>query len=334
MRAKKLAILLMVGLVLCLLPALDGHMAATYGTGSTPDLPLDQWIPRTQWGADLGVPADSPPMLGQEDHTRILDDRGGITHIIIHHTGNSNDTIRTVWDWHVANPDGRRWPDIGYHFLIDSLGKVYQGRSSIQLIGSHTGLANTGTVGIALLGNFNTSLPSVAALDSVALLIRWLFKTADITNPWEEAEHNNAGMMPRIAGHRDYPGHASNDCPGDALYDQLDGLLRAPVAELLGMTVSSTSEAPTISGIEPAQPVAQPTRQWLVILGSGFVAESHVILWIGPEVYPIPADRTRYLDSSRLEVLVGLTDSGTWSAQVVNPDGRETNDFDFVVSQP
>ena len=310
MSAKRLAVLLVVGLVLCSLSALDGQAPLTEGVASAPDIPLGTWISRAQWGAELGVPEESPPMLGQEDHSRVLSERGGLTHVIIHHTGNANDTVRTVWDWHVANPNGRQWPDVGYHFMIDSLGNVYQGRSSILLVGSHTGLANIGTVGIAFLGNFNTSVPTAAALDSATALIHWLFAGAGITDPWEEAEHNNAGTRLRLAAHRDYPGHAGNDCPGHALYDQLDVLLTTPVAELLASPVSSASEVPEISGVEPSQPVTQPTRQWLTLLGSGFVAESQVILLIDAGVYTIPADRTQYLNSSGLEIFVVLTEPG------------------------
>ena len=331
---KRLLILLVVGFALCSLLLLDGQAPPTQGATSVPDIPLDKWIPRAQWGIELGVPDESPPMLGQEDHTRVLSARGGLTHVIIHHTGNPNDTVRTVWDWHVANPNGRQWPDVGYHFMIDSQGNVYQGRSSIQMIGSHTGLANIGTVGIVFFGSFNTSVPTAAALDSAAALIHWLFEEAGITDPWEQAEHNNAGTRPRIAGHRDYPGHAGNDCPGHALYDQLDVLLRTPVAKLLATPVSPTPQVPEISGIEPARPVAQPARQWLAILGNNFVAESQLILRIGTGVYSIPADRTQYVDSSRIRVFVGLTDPGTWTARVINPGNRQSNSFSFVVASP
>ncbi len=334
MRARRTSVLGGVGFVLCSFSILSGQAPPTEAAISVPNTLLDKWIPRVQWGAELGVPEESPAMLGQEDHTRVLSERGGVTHVIIHHTGNANDTVRTVWDWHVANPNGRQWPDVGYHFMIDSQGNVYQGRSSILLIGSHTGLANIGTVGIAFLGNFNASVPTDAALDSATALIHWLFAGAGITDPWEQAEHNNAGTQVRLAGHRDYPGHASNDCPGHALYDQLDVLLRTPVAELLSEPVSLDPNAPEISGIKPSQPVAQPTRQWLTILGSGFVAESQVILRIDAGVYPIPAERTEHVNSSRLEIFVGLTEPGTWTAQVVNPDNCQSNCFSFEVAQP
>ena len=89
---------------------------------------------------------------------------------------------------------------------------------------------------------------------------------------------------------------------------------------------------PQITGVNPAQPIAQSTRQWLGILGTGFVVDSQVILRIGLSDYPIPADRTEYVDSNRINVFVGLTNSGTWTAQVVNSGGRQSYIFSFTVA--
>jgi len=331
---KKLSILLIIGLVLWSLPLLVGQTPPIQGATPPATISSDKWIPRTQWGAPLGVPAESLPILGQADHTRVLRDRGGLTHVIVHHTGNHNDTVLTVWDWHVGNPLGQRWSDIGYHFMIDSQGNVYQGRSSIQWIGSHTGNANVGTVGIAFLGNFNASVPTAAALDSGVSLIQWLFEEAGITDPWEEVQHDNAGMKQRLASHRDYPGHETNECPGHTLYDQLDELLRKPVADLLGMPVFDSPKVLEIAGIEPAQPMSHPARQWLTILGNDFVAEIQVTLRVGEDAYPIPADRTQVVDSTRISVFVGLTDPGTWTVQIVNPSNGQSSSYSFVVAAP
>jgi hypothetical protein len=82
---------------------------------------------------------------------------------------------------------------------------------------------------------------------------------------------------------------------------------------------SAPVAALVVTGVEPSQPVAKSSRQRLAVLGSGFVAGSQVILRIQGSVYPIPADRTQFVSSSRIVVLVGLTEPGTWSVQVVNP---------------
>jgi hypothetical protein len=95
--------------------------------------------------------------------------------------------------------------------------------------------------------------------------------------------------------------------------------------------IRGTVPTPTISGVSPAQPKVQSTRQWLTVLGSGFAAGARVTLRIGGSTYIIPADRTEFLDAGRIRVYVGLTDSGTWSAQVKNPDGAMSNIFYFQV---
>ena len=88
---------------------------------------------------------------------------------------------------------------------------------------------------------------------------------------------------------------------------------------------------PQITGVSPSQPTAQPTRQWLTILGNGFVSECQVTLRIGGSTYVIPADRTQFVSSSQVKVYVGLTDTGTWTAQVTNPGGYQSNIFSFQV---
>lgn len=88
---------------------------------------------------------------------------------------------------------------------------------------------------------------------------------------------------------------------------------------------------PYITGVDPAQLVAQPTRQWLGILGTGFVSQSEVILRIGSDEYHIPSDRTQFVSSTKINVFVGLTVPGTWTAQVVNPGDGQSNIFSFTV---
>jgi len=93
----------------------------------------------------------------------------------------------------------------------------------------------------------------------------------------------------------------------------------------------AAAPTPYISGVSPAQPKAQPTRQWLAILGSGFVAESQVILRFGNSTYVIPRERTKFVSASQINVYVGLTDPGTWTAQVVNPGNKYSNIYQFQV---
>lgn len=89
---------------------------------------------------------------------------------------------------------------------------------------------------------------------------------------------------------------------------------------------------PEVTGVEPAEPVVQPVRQWLTILGSGFVADSQVILRINDSQYLIPADRVEFTSPAEIRVYVGLTNLGTWSVKIVNPEGLESNVFSFELT--
>ena len=95
--------------------------------------------------------------------------------------------------------------------------------------------------------------------------------------------------------------------------------------------VTAGPTGPKVTGVSPSQPKAQPNRQWLGVLGSGFVPGSQVILRFGGSVYPIPRDRTTFVSATEIWVYVGLTDPGTWTVQVVNPDGQSSNIFSFQV---
>jgi hypothetical protein len=97
---------------------------------------------------------------------------------------------------------------------------------------------------------------------------------------------------------------------------------------------SQVSVAPQVTGISPSQPTANTSRQWITILGSGFVSQSQVTLRISGSTYVIPPDRTQFVNSGQTKVYVGLTDPGSWSAQVTNPDGSQSNIYYFQVQQP
>lgn len=97
--------------------------------------------------------------------------------------------------------------DVGYHFMIDGLGQVYEGRP-FTVRGTHTGGFNTGTVGICLLGNFEVVYPPTAQVNSLIALVSYLAPAFAITH---------------LAGHRDFqPG--ATVCPGANLWPLLGEL--------------------------------------------------------------------------------------------------------------
>lgn len=116
----------------------------------------------------------------------------------------------------------RGWADIGYHFLIDGLGQLYEGRS-LNIRGAHTGGFNTGSVGVCLLGNFDVVEPAAAQLETLRALARQL---------------RDAYTMTHLAGHRDFQPEATS-CPGASLWPLLPEL-----AAELGMAFGTEGYTP------------------------------------------------------------------------------------------
>ena len=93
----------------------------------------------------------------------------------IHHTATpTNDSmspparLRSIQNYH-QNTLG--WCDIGYHYLMSSDGRLWQGRPS-NLIGAHTGGSNTGNLGIAVMGSHDSTPITSEQVDKLAGLIR------------------------------------------------------------------------------------------------------------------------------------------------------------------
>jgi hypothetical protein len=110
------------------------------------------------------------------------------------------------------------------------------------------------------------------------------------------------------------------------------------ITNTLNITVVQPT-GPTISGINPTTPFGSETRQKISILGTSFASGSTVTLKaIGgdfplPAVFQIPPDRTTFVDSTQIDILVGLT-AGQWTAQVKNSGNVASNEFNFNVAAP
>lgn len=138
---------------------------------------------------------------------------GSIEAITIHHTGEAapprlaSDAMVRAYLQKLQRyvQDEKRWADIGYHYLIDSRGKVWEGRA-LRHQGAHAGnpSLNKGNVGIALIGNFDLERPTGAQIESMRLLVEDLARTHQIP-------------VSRICTHRqcrEKGGLGMTDCPG------------------------------------------------------------------------------------------------------------------------
>lgn len=97
----------------------------------------------------------------------------------------------------VTHRTGHDWSDIGYHFLIDWRGRVWEGRH-LEKVGANVRSNNDGLIGIALMGDFMRQKPTAEQLRSLKQLIAWLMATYKIPPQ-------------AIVGHGDI---VETDCPG------------------------------------------------------------------------------------------------------------------------
>lgn len=95
---------------------------------------------------------------------------------IVHHTGEVTDEtrdpmelMRAIYYYHTIT---RGWGDIGYHYVIDKKGNIYEGRAGgATMVGAHTALHNVGSVGISLMGNFEYETPTGNQLKVLTLVL-------------------------------------------------------------------------------------------------------------------------------------------------------------------
>jgi uncharacterized protein with LGFP repeats len=183
-------------------------------------------ITRGEWLADESIVRAGPQ----------LTDRLGF--VVVHHTGGRVDyepresaaIVRAIHAYHVL---ARGWNDIGYNFLVDTHGQVFEGRAGgidRNVVGAHALGFNQASVGIALIGCHDDAEISPAAGEALAHLVAWrlgLVGTAAdelvevVSSGGHRHPEGTAVLVPAIAGHRDV---GRTDCPGDALYAQLGGL--------------------------------------------------------------------------------------------------------------
>ncbi|MBU1370628.1 MAG: N-acetylmuramoyl-L-alanine amidase [Bacteroidetes bacterium] len=161
--------------------------------------------------------------LPEPDYERI---HNKVSHQIIHHTASSNtitDYLNLVRSIYLFHTEVNGWSDMGYNYLIAPDGSIFAGRDpgdeigQDEVLGAHFCASNTSTMGISMLGTFDTIIPSAQAMQSLEQLLTW--KSAkDAIDPLAELAHPLNENLGTIAGHRD---GCSTMCPGESLYNLL-----------------------------------------------------------------------------------------------------------------
>lgn len=140
------------------------------------------------------------------------------------------DHIRKAQDFHKRV---RGWNDVGYHYMIDWKGRIFQGRP-VDRLGAHTEGNNTGSIGVVLLGDFSRQRPTLQQVASLKTLLRWLI-----------AVH---GISPKsIQGHHQYK---YTLCPGKFFDDPSDP--RSPLRTMQAQLI--------IEGLPSSQQLSRASR--------------------------------------------------------------------------
>lgn len=178
-------------------------------------------VPRAEW---LGGAAGKTPPARYA---------GRVQAVFVHHTDTPNsydcaDAPRTIRHLHAGQTEGRQWDDIGYNFLVDRCGTVYEGRAGgveRAVVGAHTQGFNRGSVGIAAIGTFTAGVSVPRAMtDALAALVAWKLGLADVdpramvrlvsSNSLSRYPAGASELFSAVSGHND--GY-STSCPGAAL---------------------------------------------------------------------------------------------------------------------
>ncbi|MEV7397253.1 SpoIID/LytB domain-containing protein [Aeromicrobium sp. NPDC092404] len=214
--------------------------AAAAGTVVAPAVTVSKpaIILRSTWGADSSSSCSSP-IYGSTT-------RGAV----IHHTAGSNTytkaqsagIVRATQAYHMK---GRDWCDIGYNFLVDKYGQIFEGRAGgitkpVRAAHSGNDKVNQETMGVSLMGTFTSTEPSAEMKTAVVNLVSWRF--AQYNLPAKGTYSLGGKTLNRIAGHRNV---VSTACPGAMAYAWLSasGGLRDRVAgRLAGTSTAITAQ--------------------------------------------------------------------------------------------
>ena len=202
----------------------DATPARALATAASPAI-----ITRTAWRASDSIRRAAPRFASS------------LRFAVVHHSAGSNAytkaqsaaVVRAIQLYHVR---GNGWDDIGYNFLVDKYGQVFEGRFGgleRNVIGAHAQGFNTGSVGVALLGNYNSVALSTEARSALVRVLAWRLDVAHV-DPLTVLSMPSGGnprfptgvpvLLRPISGHRDV---GFTSCPGSIVYGQLDLLARA-----------------------------------------------------------------------------------------------------------
>ncbi len=185
---------------------LDGGRSFTALT--TDDRVPPQIVTREAWNADESYRFDTYGEIWTPEYETVH-------HVIIHHTDTPTYqdplvAIRSIYYYHAVD---QGWGDIGYNYLVDRNGRIYEGRYGGQnVIGGHSYEYANGSSGICIIGDYQEVAESAASQAGLVTIVSWVGRDLD---PFGRQDFLEAPNLPVICAHRDVN---STTCPGNMLY--------------------------------------------------------------------------------------------------------------------
>lgn len=267
----------------------DASLLGVSARSTVSGVPQPSIISRAGWGADESLlslnGADCVP--GSYDQT--------VKAAVIHHTEGTNtytakqsaSIVRGIYAYHVKS---RGWCDIGYNFLVDKYGQIFEGRHggiTKPVHGAHATQWNTNTVGVSFMMNSMTEAPTQAALNASYELLAWKLGSS-YRDPLGTV--TLAGKtLPVIFGHGDV---MATDCPGTHLRAFLPQLRQNVAATMRGNEKSPLYELWGSQGGDagPLGPVYEVERNLAggrtvdFLKGSGWMRPDRQTFWLGEKL--------------------------------------------------
>ncbi len=220
---------------------------------------------RAEWGADESLRDGSPSYSST------------IKAGFVHHTASANGysaaevpkILRSIYAYHTK---GNGWSDIGYNYLVDRFGRLWEGRYggiSKPVMGAHTGGFNIDTFAVSAIGNYDKVTAPAAMTDAISRMLAWKLSLhyrnpagkTTLTSSGGGTSRYSAGTRVTIdvvSAHRNM-GYTS--CPGSKLYATVPGI-RTKVAAYVGPGLVGPSVTTTATSARLTSGVIKSTQTW------------------------------------------------------------------------
>ncbi len=212
---------------------------------TVPERPIPKVVTRAGWGANEKLVKNAPEYTTD------------VSVLFVHHTAGTNNyscsdsaaIIRSIQAYHVKS---KHWNDIGYNFLVDKCGTLFEGRRggiTKPVLGAHTLGFNSRSSAIAVLGNYGSQAVSRQVKTVIAQVASYKLgiyghapggRAALVSSGSDRYAKGSTAILNRVSGHRDT---GKTECPGNTLYSQLGSIRSIAAAGPADLTITKINGA-------------------------------------------------------------------------------------------